>query len=189
MKTTLNILKIFCTLLVISVFIDFIKKLSHVFYYFFNGGEKSKLFNIQIPENWDDGVYYFLLSISLALIIYITLLAVDFRQVIFNFSKDKVFTKENSKQLRRIGKGLIIYAIIIISLDVILGTIAIDWLNQSLEINSSNSSYSSGYKFGRIIGSAISNRLPMFLVALFVQFISFIVVKGNEIQEENNLTI
>ncbi|QXP72864.1 DUF2975 domain-containing protein [Tenacibaculum sp. AHE15PA] len=187
MKTTLNILKVFCTLLVISAFLDFVKRLHKVLYYFFNNdSERLLLFNMQIPENWSDTVYNILAVISLGLITYMVLLLVDFRHVIFNFSKAKVFTEENSKKLRAIGKGLIIYGIVIASLDIILGVLISD---SSYSLTPGNSPSNSGYEFGHIIGVTISKRLPIFLVALFIQFISFILVKGNELQDENDLTI
>ena len=187
MKTTLNILKVFCTLLVISAFLEFVKRLHKVLYYFFNSdNERSLLFNMQIPENWPDTVYNTLAVISLGLITYMVLLLVDFRQVIFNFSKAKVFTEENSKKLRGIGKGLIIYGVIITSLDIILGVLIAD---SSYGLTLDNSPYNLGYEFGHIIRITVNKRLPIFLVALFIQFISFILVKGNELQDENDLTI
>ncbi|MFT7899240.1 MULTISPECIES: DUF2975 domain-containing protein [Tenacibaculum] len=186
MKSVLSILKVFCTLLVVSVFIDFIKRLHKIFYYLFNGGERSLVFNMQVPDNWPDSVYYFLSITSLALIIYMVLLTVDFRQVIFNFSKDDVFTTENSKRLRRVGKGLIVYGIVVLSFKVVLG-LAIDG-NLSLS-TSSDPSYSSGYILGYTVGTSISKMLPIFAMALFIQFISFIVGKGNVLKEENDLTI
>ncbi len=185
MKTTLNILKFFCTLLVISMFVDFIKALHNALYSFFNGGRRYEVFNLQIPESWPDMIYYFLLITSLCLITYIVLLTVDFRQVVFNFSKDKVFTEENSKQLRKIGKGLVVYGVIMLVLNIVLGIILIDFPDVPHE----SSAYNAGAKFGSVIRRTIKNSISIFVVALFVQFISFIVVKGNVLQQENNLTI
>ncbi|MGG6230037.1 DUF2975 domain-containing protein [Tenacibaculum sp. SDUM215027] len=175
MKSILSILKVFCTLLVVSVFVDFIKRLHKIFYYLFNGGERSLVFNMQIPGNWPDGVYNLLSITSLILIIYMVLLMVDFRQVIFNFSKNEVFTEENSNQLRRVGRGGIIYGVIMFLFYVLLGIL----INKP----------SPGYDLGRLIGGAVNKVLSVFVMALFVQFISFIVVKGNVLKEENDLTI
>lgn len=186
MKSTLNILKVFCTLLVVSTFIDFIKRLHKVLYYLFNGGERSLVFNVQVPENWTDSTYNFLSITSLGLIIYMVLLAVDFRQVIFNFSKDDVFTRGNSNRLRRVGKGLIVYGIVVLCFTTVLGLIIEGGSTLS---SSSDPAYSSGYIFGYTVGASINKVLPIFVVALFVKFISFIVVKGNVLKEENNLTI
>lgn len=185
MKTTLNVLKVFCTLLVISMFIDFIKSLSNVISGFFNAGKRFEVFNLQIPESWPDAVYHFLSIVALCLIIYVVFLAVDFRQVVFNFSKDKVFTEENSKQLRKIGKGLVVYGVIMLVLNIVLGITLIDFPDVPHE----SSAYNAGAKFGSVIRRTIKNSISIFVVALFVQFISFIVVKGNVLQEENNLTI
>jgi len=187
MKTTLSILKVFCTLLVINVFIDFIKKVNHILRYFFNEGGKSKLFDLVIPENWNNGIYYLLLLISLGLTIYVTLLAVDFRQVIFDFSKEKVFTKENSERLRKVGRGLIIYGSVIFFITFILSFSAAQYLDTyKMDYNDSVERINDlGYAFG----GSIIKVLKIFVVALFVQFISFIVARGNELQEENDLTI
>ncbi|MGG6230036.1 DUF2975 domain-containing protein [Tenacibaculum sp. SDUM215027] len=186
MKSILSILKVFCTLLVVSISVKFFEKLFRIFHYAIYRGSKTKVFKLSIPESWNDGYYYSLLLITLILIGYLLYLVVVFRKVIFNFSKNDVFTKENSNRLRKVGKGLIIYGVIVLCLATILGLV-IDG-GRPLSMNS-DPVYSAGYVFGYTIGTSISKVLPIFVVALFVQFISFIVVKGNALQEENNLTI
>jgi len=186
MKSTLNILKIFCTLLVVSVGLSFFEKLYKVIHYVFYGGRKIKVFKLEIPVSWNDEYYYFLSLVALVLMGYVMFLLVEFRKVIFNFSKNSVFTKENSDRLRKVGKGLIIYGIIILCFTTVLGLII---EGDSILSSSSDPAYSSGYIFGYTVGASINKVLPIFVVALFVQFISFIVGKGNVLKEENDLTI
>lgn len=186
MKSTLNILKVFCTLLVISVGVKLFERFYKIVHYAVYGGSKTKVFKLTIAENWSDEYYYFLSLIALVLMGYVMFLLVEFRKVIFNFSKDSVFTKENSDRLRKVGKGLIIYGIIVLCFTTVLGLIIESGSTLNL---SSDPAYSSGYIFGYTVGASINKVLPIFVVALFVKFISFIVVKGNVLKEENDLTI
>ncbi|WP_272150643.1 DUF2975 domain-containing protein [Tenacibaculum aiptasiae] len=190
MKKVLSVLKLFCTLLVISVGINFFEKTYKVIHYVIFGGVKSKVFKMSFPDNWNDGYYYFLSFIVLGLMGYLMYLLLVFRKVIFNFSKEHVFTKENCNRLRTVGKGLIIYGTVILCFTFILGFIlSTDPDLSSISDPAVGQGYKVGYKIGRALGISISNVLPIFVVALFVQFISFLVVKGNVLQEENNLTI
>ena len=189
-KTILSILKLLSTLFVISVIVKSSEKLLNVIHYVIYRGEKPRVFKLKIPESWDDIYYYFLIAIALGLAIYLIYLIVMFRKVIFNFSKDYVFTKENSERLRQVGKGLVIYGLVVLGFTMILEVIIND--KPILDISSDPSvrrGYAFGYKVGYAIGTSISKVLPIFVIALFVQFTSFIVVKGNVLQEENDLTI
>ncbi|WP_408045987.1 DUF2975 domain-containing protein [Tenacibaculum crassostreae] len=151
------------------------------------GGSRIKVFKLEIPESFHDEYYHLLNFIALALVLYFIYLILEFRKVIFKFSKNSVFTQENSQRLRKVGRGLVIYGSIILCITIILG-LAIDGSNSGINANS-NPAFSIGYIFGYTIGASISKVLPIFVVALFVQFISFLVVKGNVLQEENDLTI
>lgn len=186
MKKVLSVLKWFCTLLVISAGIKLFERMYKLIHCVIYGGNKTKVFNLSIPEEWNDGYYYFLSFITLILMGYLIYLIIEFRKVIFNFSKDNVFTKENSNRLRKVGKGLMTYAVVILCFSVVLGLIIKG--NLALSENP-DPVFRFGYTFGYTIGTAISKVLPIFVVALFVQFISFIVIKGNVLQEENDLTI
>ncbi len=190
MKKVLSILKWFCTLLVFSAGISFLEKVYKLIHYVIYEGSKIKVFKFSIPEDWNDWYYYCLSLIGLTLMAYLIYLIIEFRKVIFNFSKENVFTKENCERLRRVGKGLFIYGGVILVFTIVLGLITMSQPDlSSISDLAVKYGYSIGYTFGFIIGTAISKVLPIFVVALFVQFISFIVVKGNLLQEENNLTI
>ncbi len=186
MKKVLSVLKWFCTLLVISAGIKLFERMYKIIHCVIYGGNKTKVFNLSIPEEWNDNYYYFLSFIVLVLMSYLIYLIIEFRKVIFNFSKENVFTKENCEKLRKVGRGLVIYGIIILSFSITLGLI----IEGEPKINADSTFPGRmGYFTGYTIGTTISKGLPIFVVALFVQFISFIVVKGNVLQEENNLTI
>ena len=182
----LKIIKLFCVFVLIAFVIKFIKELYQVFYYSFFGGNKMKVFGITFPENWSEEVYFFLVISSLFLLGFLIFLTLEFKKVISNFSKVKVFTKSNSLRLEKIGKHLVIYGIIILLFDLILGFA----IKQSINGTSSfDPAFNLGYAFGYTFGVIIAKRLPLFLVAFFIQFISVIVVKGNKLQQENDLTI
>lgn len=186
MKKVLSVLKWFCTLLVISAGISLFERIYKLIYHVVYGGSKTKVFKLSIPEDWNDGYYYFLSFITLVLMGYLIYLLIEFRKVIFNFSKENVFTKENCERLRKVGKGLVIYGIIILSFSVVLGLV----IEGEPKINADSTFPGRmGYLTGYTIATTISKGLPIFVVALFVQFISFLVVKGNVLQEENDLTI
>ena len=190
MKKILGVLKWFCTLLVVSAGINFFERIYKLIYYAFYGGSKTEVFKLSIPADWNDGYYYFLSFVGLVLMGCLIYLIIEFRKVIFNFSKENVFTKENCERLRRVGKGLVIYGGVILVFTIVLSLITRSQPDlSSISDPAVKYGYSIGYTFGFIIGTAISKVLPVFVVALFVQFISFIVVKGNLLQEENNLTI
>ncbi|APG66054.1 hypothetical protein LPB136_12045 [Tenacibaculum todarodis] len=182
MKRVLSSLKLFCTLLVISTSYKFFKELYKIIHYFIYGGNKLKIFSFNFPKNWSEGIYYLLSVVVLILVGYLIYLAIEFRKVFFKFSNEEVFTKENSERLRKIGKGLIIYATIHVIFELVLGFSNVIQLPNE-------TAYGSGYNVGKVLGIVIRERLPLFLVALFVQFISFIVVKGSIIKQENELTI
>ena len=183
MKKVLSVLKWFCTLLVVSAVISFFERIYKLIHYVIYGGGKTRVFKLSISEDWNDGYYYFLFFITLVLMGY---LIIEFRKVIFNFSKENVFTKENCKRLRKIGKGLVIYGIIILSFSVVLGLM----IEGEPRINADSTFPGRmGYLTGYTIATAINKGLPIFVVALFVQFTSFIMIKGNVLQEENDLTI
>ncbi|WP_299162546.1 DUF2975 domain-containing protein [uncultured Tenacibaculum sp.] len=186
MKKVLSVLKWFCSLLVVSAGINFFERMYKLMHYTIYGGSKAKVFKLSIPEDWNDNYYYSLSFIVLILMGYLIYLIVEFRRVIFNFSKENVFTKENSDRLRKVGRGLMIYAAVVLCFAIVLGLI----IEREPSINADSTLPGKiGYTFGYIIGTAISKVLPILVVALFVQFISFLVVKGSVLQEENNLTI
>lgn len=182
MKRALNLLKLFCTLLVMSVSFKFLERLYMIIHYYIYKGSRSKIFNFHFTENWSEGTYYLSSIMVLILSAYLIYLAIEFRKVFLNFTKEEIFTKENSIRLRKIGKGLIIYAIIIVLSELLLGL-------SNANLSSNQTSYNSGYAIGHVIGIIINKRLPIVLVALFVQFISFIIIRGNVIKVENDLTI
>ncbi|OSY88656.1 hypothetical protein WH52_02965 [Tenacibaculum holothuriorum] len=189
MKKVLSILKLFCTLLVISVGFKFLEKLFEMIHYAVYGGKRPEVFKVVIPEDWNVGVYYFLTIMSLLVIAYLIYLIVVFRKVIFNFSKDKVFTRENSERLNSVGKGLIVYGILFLVFSVFLNMAYVFQLNESINPMGYDLAKSKSYNLGAALGRSVRGNLAVFVVALFIQFISFIVVKGNELQEENDLTI
>ncbi|SNR14115.1 DUF2975 domain-containing protein [Tenacibaculum jejuense] len=185
MKTALNLLKIIVLLFIISLSIDSVRKVFHFIQHIVNGGQKIEIFKIQLTDHFNTNLYHFFLATVILLGLYLLYLLFSFKTVISNFINDTIFTPENCDRLKKIGNGLIIYATVLIVLEIFFrGFLGLN------EIRFSNDpAVNLGYNLGYASATIIKQKLPIFLIALFIQFISYVLVKGNVLQQENDLTI
>ena len=185
LKTALNLLKTIILLFIISLSIDAVKKVFHLIQHSIYGGQKIEIFKIQLTDHFNTNLYHFFLATVILLGLYLLYLLFSFKTVISNFINDTIFTPENCKQLKNIGNGLVAYATILIVLEIFFrGVLGFNEINFSKD-----PAVNLGYNFGFVSTTIIKQKLPIFLVAMFLQFISYVLVKGNKIQQENDLTI
>ncbi|WP_286814831.1 MULTISPECIES: hypothetical protein [unclassified Maribacter] len=154
MKNLLTALKWLINFLIFSVLISII----------INLGELSKYvltkFDL-LQYSGDENSWILMVLIPLPTVLlqgYIIWLLLKFRKVIPEFKTDTIFTEKNSAIFRKVGNGLIAYSVLIFFIRLI---------EKSFEITLEYG-VSASYTLGKNFGTALSGRISLLVIAIFL---------------------
>ncbi|MDF4203535.1 DUF2975 domain-containing protein [Maribacter sp. SA7] len=175
MKSLLTALKWLINFLIFSVLISIILNLGDLSKYVltkfdllqYSGEENSWILMLLIP----------LLTVLLQG--YIFWLLFKLRKVIPGFKTDTIFTEKNSAIFRKVGNGLITYSVLIFFIRLI---------EKSFEITLEYG-VSASYTLGKNFGTALSGRISLLVIAIFLLIIAQLIKEGYRLKQENDLTI
>jgi len=175
MKNLLTALKWLINFLIFSVLISII----------INLGELSKYvltkFDL-LQYSGDENSWILMVLIPLPTVLlqgYIIWLLLKFRKVIPEFKTDTIFTEKNSAIFRKVGNGLIAYSVLIFFIRLI---------EKSFEITLEYG-VSASYTLGKNFGTALSGRISLLVIAIFLLIIAQLIKEGYRLKQENDLTI
>jgi len=146
---------------------------------------KELIFNIKIPESIGNHWFAAISIFSCLLLIYLIHKLNILRMITSDISKKEIFTAYNGLQLISIGKGIIIFGIILSIIETSLGVyIYIQDVDSTETL-----AYKLGYSIGYPIGIVFFKRLHIFIIALFILMIAKLINEGTLLKQENDLTI
>ena len=99
--------------------------------------------------------------------------------VIPEFKTDTIFTEKNSAIFRKVANGLIAYSVLIFFIRLI---------EKSFEITLEYG-ISASYTLGKNFGTALSGRISLLVIAIFLLIIAQLFKEGYRLKQENDLTI
>lgn len=175
MKSLLTALKWLINFLIFSVLISII----------INLGELSKYVLTKydlLQYSGEENSWILMLLIPLPTVLlqgYIFWLLLKFRKVIPEFKTDTIFTEKNSAIFRKVGNGLIAYSVLIFFIRLI---------EKSYEITLEYG-VSASYTLGKNFGTALSGRISLLVIAIFLLIIAQLIKEGYRLKQENDLTI
>lgn len=175
MKNLLTALKWLINFLIFSVLISIIINLG--------GLSKYVLTKFDLLQySGDENSWILMVLIPLPTVLlqgYIIWLLLKFRKVIPEFKTDTIFTEKNSAIFRKVGNGLIAYSVLIFFIRLI---------EKSFEITLEYG-ISASYTLGKNFGTALSGRISLLVIAIFLLIIAQLIKEGYRLKQENDLTI
>lgn len=181
MKIILFILKSFCVIYLAVLSFDLLADFNNVYDYVIHGLKKEQVFGYNYPPDWSLLLYWFFQVLSIGFKAYAIYLLFVFKDIIQSFNTNNFFTKTNGENLMFIGSGIILLA-------VLLGLTALPF-NIYESLNSEILPNRTNYKYGYGLGKTLKSFMPLLMFSMFFILLGNIVKKGQEIQEENDLTI
>ncbi|MGB5554820.1 MAG: DUF2975 domain-containing protein [Flavobacteriaceae bacterium] len=175
MKKLYTTFKYFVNFLVFSIVINLLTKvasLSQLVIQRFNLSHSS--------TDLDSSSINWLLTITtIILLSYMLWLLLKFRKAIYDAKENSIFTKKNSIIFKLVGKGLILYSVFIFILRIVENSLSkVAVLGES-----------TAYNFGRKVGAALGDRIPLLIIAFFLLIVAQLIKEGYQLKDENDLTI
>jgi hypothetical protein len=150
--------------------------------------ERDVFFGIKIPENLSQASYVVISILSCLLLIYVLYLLNIFRLIAQELKENQIFNHKNSEQLMRIGKGLFVFGIVLVLLQIVISMSSC--FNLPTDGNFAGiSGYIIGYFIAFTFRYLLAIGFPIFMAALFVFIIAKLTKEGNVLKQENELTI
>lgn len=126
-------------------------------------------------NNLSQNIVYF---ISIGLLVYLFWLIMKFRKMLYVSNKTSFFSEKNAIISQNLGTGLIYYCILKFFLEVI-----------SNSIDEFSGLRVFGENLGERLLTALFERIPLLLIALFILIIAQLIKEGYTLKQENDLTI
>ncbi|SEP78061.1 Protein of unknown function [Hyunsoonleella jejuensis] len=191
MKKLVLSLKWLNILLSFGVIYFALKQLNGFYHFVVNNQSKREIFlGIKIPDDVNHSFYIIASILSFTLLIYLFYLLNIFRKTTRDLSNNLIFNEENGIQLFKIGKGLLVFGIILLIFKI---TISIVFYYKPFEDVSKTLTYEFGYALGFTMSNLflfiVSVGFPIFIVSLFLMIISQLIKQGHYLKQENDLTI
>jgi hypothetical protein len=120
-----------------------------------------------------------LIICNLILLIYVLGLLIKFRRTIYTLHTDSIFSESNGIIFKTVGRGILFYSIGIFIIRVI----------ENILITSGIAKESAAYNLGRDFGAALSDRIPLLVIAFFLLIVAQLIKDGYDLKQENDLTI
>ncbi|MEP2278223.1 DUF2975 domain-containing protein [Maribacter sp.] len=120
-----------------------------------------------------------LVIFNLILLSYVLWLLIKFRKTIYTLHTDSVFSAKNGFSFTAIGRGLLFY-----SAGIFIIRVFENILNKPAVKGESVA-----YNFGRDFGAALSDRIPLLVIAFFLLIVAQLIKEGYDLKQENDLTI
>jgi hypothetical protein len=168
MKNYTKAFKFFVNLLIFTVIISILDK----------GGSLLKYLNSSsniISSNSN----LILVIFNLILLSYALWLLIKFRKTIYTLHTGSVFSTKNGFSFTSIGRGLLFYSAGIFFIRVF----------ENILNKPAVKGESIAYNLGRDFGAALSDRIPLLVIAFFLLIVAQLIKEGYHLKQENDLTI
>lgn len=181
-------------LLSLGIIYFLIKQIKDLYHFTMNNQVKREiLFGMRLPDEAGSSWYIIMSVVSFILLIYLVYILNIFRKITIDLSNNLIFTHENGVQMSKIGKGLLFFGI---ALSILKTTLNFLFYFNSSELKP-HDSYEIGRSFGYTLGFGLGSLFqiiltvvfPIFIVALFLMVISYLIKTGALLKQENDLTI
>ncbi len=147
--------------------------------------EEKLIFGIKLETELTKSEYLILSTVIVLALLWLSYYVYIFIKISLEIQANAIFTKTNSIKLATTAKGVLVFVVALVAIELILNITAL--YESIISVKSMN--YSIGYVTGSILAIILFKRLPFFVITIFILVIARLIEKGFVLKQENDLTI